>query len=194
MTSIRDGTGTVLVISAKEDAGTFVKTSLHSNVSRVIRAGGITEAKKKISAEGVDLLIVFMPLPDGSGIEEIMELERRRSVPAVILTGPDLYAEAVYRTRGHRIYVLSYPAKKSMLAQTVNVLAAGQAQIRKLMKERDSLQEKLADQTVINRAKLLLIERDGLTEDEAHHLLERAAMDKGITKRKAAESILARRE
>ena len=182
-------TGTVLVIAGKPDAGSFVRAAMRGSVSRVTRAESMQEARRLIGAGKASLMVAFMPLTDG-GLDEIIEIEERKSVPSVILVGPEMYEEALYRTRRRRIFVLAYPARKSVLAQTVNILMADQEQIAKIVKERDALREKLADQTVINRAKLLLIE-GGMSEDEAHHHIEHLAMDKGITKRKAAELVIA---
>ena len=47
---------------------------------------------------------------------------------------------------------------------------------------------------VVNRAKCLLIEKKQMTEEEAHHYLEKLAMDACITKREAATDIIRRLE
>ena len=43
---------------------------------------------------------------------------------------------------------------------------------------------------IVSRAKLLLMEKRHMTEDEAHRLIGKQAMDKGLTRRQAAEKIL----
>lgn len=187
---IREEPGTVLVIAEKQEACTFVKSAISSFVRKIEWVPGMPEAKKKIASERILLLVIFLPLSDGGGIDDAVEVADRKSIPSVILVGTEIYPQTVYRARGRRIYVLAYPAKKSILAQTVNILFNSQVQLYQLIRERDALQEKLADLSVINRAKLVLVEKKGLTEDEAHHQVEHVAMDRGITKRKAAEYLL----
>ena len=53
-----------------------------------------------------------------------------------------------------------------------------------------ALRGKLDDARLINRAKLLLISRLKMSEDEAHRFLERSAMDGCVKLRTVAESII----
>ena len=53
-----------------------------------------------------------------------------------------------------------------------------------------SLQEKLAAIRTVNHAKWLLIDRLHLSEQEAHRLIEKRAMDERISSREAAECII----
>ena len=54
-----------------------------------------------------------------------------------------------------------------------------------------SLEEKMAEIRVVNRAKWALIDRRGLTEAAAHRLIEQAAMNGRMTSADAARRILA---
>ena len=49
-----------------------------------------------------------------------------------------------------------------------------------------SLQRKLSDTKLVNRAKLLLVSRLQMTETEAHRYIEKAAMDNGESRRDVA--------
>ncbi len=53
-----------------------------------------------------------------------------------------------------------------------------------------SLQDKMADIRTINRAKLLLIEQLKMNEQEAHHYIEKQAMNLRASKREIAENII----
>lgn len=53
------------------------------------------------------------------------------------------------------------------------------------------LHEKLDDERTVTRAKLLLMERRGLTESQAHRHIEKAAMDERMTRRDVALEIIA---
>ncbi len=50
----------------------------------------------------------------------------------------------------------------------------------------DSLQKKLGDTKLVNRAKLLLISRLQMSESEAHRYIEKTAMDTGESRREVA--------
>ena len=190
MAGFLEEVGSILVVSEKEETYTFLKTALSAYFKQIVRATSMAQAKQKLGKERIFLVFVFTPLTDGSGLNDVKTIVDQKGVPAVYVVNAEIYPDTVYRARGRRIYVLSYPLRKGMLIQTTDFLYETQLQIYKMMKERDQLQEKLADQMVINRAKLVLIEQQRYTENEAHHYIERMAMDKSLTKRKAAELIL----
>lgn len=54
-----------------------------------------------------------------------------------------------------------------------------------------TLEEKMAEIRLVNRAKWVLIEQLKMTENEAHKFIERQAMDRCVTRRTIAENILA---
>ncbi len=194
MATLMEEPGSILVVSEKDETYTFLKTALSTYFKHIIRATSIAQAKHKLGKERIFLVFIFSPLSDGSGLSDVKAIVDQKSVPAVYVVNAEIYPDTVYRSRGRRIYVLSYPLRKGMLIQTTNFLYETQLQLYKMMKERDQLQEKLSDQMLINRAKLVLIEQKGLSENEAHHYIEKVAMDKSLTKRKAAELILSETE
>ena len=51
-------------------------------------------------------------------------------------------------------------------------------------------ESKLDDFRIVNKAKWLLIEHEGMSEADAHKYVEKSAMDAGITKRLAAQIII----
>ena len=53
-----------------------------------------------------------------------------------------------------------------------------------------SIEEKMEEIRLVNRAKWLLIEQLRMTESEAHRYIEKQAMDRCVTKRSIAENII----
>ena len=54
----------------------------------------------------------------------------------------------------------------------------------------ESLERRLDDTRIVNRAKLLLMSRLNMSESQAHRYLEKTAMDAGEKKREVAERII----
>ena len=50
----------------------------------------------------------------------------------------------------------------------------------------------MAEIRLVNRAKWLLIERQGLSEQEAHRFIEKQAMDRCVSRRVIAQQIIDR--
>ena len=53
------------------------------------------------------------------------------------------------------------------------------------------MQQKLKDIRIVDKAKCLLIQYEGMTEEDAHRRIEKQAMDRRLPKREIAEEILA---
>jgi len=64
--------------------------------------------------------------------------------------------------------------------------------IRLMERENRSLSAKMAEIRLVNRAKWLLIEKEGMSEEQAHKYIEKLAMDCRVTKGGAAERVLAK--
>ncbi len=64
------------------------------------------------------------------------------------------------------------------------------ARLRSLCTETASLKRKLDDTRIVTRAKLLLMSRLKMSENEAHRYIEKTAMDTGAKRREVAESII----
>ena len=53
-----------------------------------------------------------------------------------------------------------------------------------------TVEEKIEEIRLVNRAKWLLIECLDMTEPEAHHYIEKQSMDRRISKREVAETVI----
>ena len=62
--------------------------------------------------------------------------------------------------------------------------------LRGLRQENARLQEKIAQVRLVSRAKCCLIEREGMTEADAHRLIEKRAMDTRMSRGEVAQEIL----
>ena len=62
--------------------------------------------------------------------------------------------------------------------------------IKFMSNNKKTFKEKLEEIRIIDEAKLLLIKKEGLSEEEAHKKIEKAAMNQRTTRRKIAEAII----
>ena len=76
----------------------------------------------------------------------------------------------------------------------VKMLSAMTLRLEKMESKNRSLQEKMAEIRTINKAKWMLIENQKMTEAEAHHYIEKKAMNERLSRRKAAELIIEKYE
>ena len=70
------------------------------------------------------------------------------------------------------------------------LLRATRERLRRMEQRAATVEEKMEEIRIVGRAKLLLIEKLKMTEPDAHRYIEKTAMDRCISKRAVAESII----
>ena len=85
---------------------------------------------------------------------------------------------------------LSKPTTMTMVAQSLRVLCATRERLRKVEERQATVEEKIEEIRLVNRAKWLLIQYLSMTETDAHRYIEKQAMDLRTSKRRVAEDII----
>lgn len=91
---------------------------------------------------------------------------------------------------GTGIMGLVMPLKVHELVNTVGMMSQGIIRRKKKQKEKPRVRN-AEESAIINSAKLLLIERNNMTEDEAHRYLLRRSMDNSVSLVETAQMLLA---
>ena len=69
-------------------------------------------------------------------------------------------------------------------------MASARERLRKMEKKATTIEEKMEEIRLVNRAKWILIEQLKMTEADAHHHIERQAMDRCVSKKEIALGII----
>ena len=94
----------------------------------------------------------------------------------------DIYAKVV----SYGVLTLSKPTNMQMVAQNLRILCATRERMRQMEAKQATVEEKIEEIRLVNRAKWLLIECLGMTEPEAHRYIEKQSMDQRLSKREVA--------
>ena len=89
-----------------------------------------------------------------------------------------------------RIVCLPAPFKMGDLVSTVRMIEQTQAEKRRRMRRQPPQKRREEDQKAIDTAKAILMERNRMTEPEAHKYIEKQAMDTSMRRRTIAENII----
>ncbi len=84
------------------------------------------------------------------------------------------------------VIAVCMPLKVHELLDTINMMEQTLRKARKKKRQRDP-----AEKAVVERAKALLMERNHMTEEEAHRYVQKCSMDSGNTMAETAEMIIA---
>ncbi len=139
-----------------------------------------------------DLVILDVKMPVMDGIQAAEEIAKDRLAAILILTAfsqRDLVEKA--RRAGAMAYLVK-PFQKHDLLPAVEIAAGRFRELSGLEATVDDLQGRLEARKLVERAKGLLQQHEGLSEAEAFRLLQRQAMERRQSMRQVAEQIIAR--
>ncbi|KAA2261608.1 response regulator [Solihabitans fulvus] len=137
-----------------------------------------------------DLVILDIKMPGVDGIEAASVIAGGRIAPVVMLTAfsqRDLVERA--RDAGAMAYLVK-PFAKRDLVPAIELAMSRFAELKALENEVVGLTERLETRKVVERAKGLLMAKQGLTEPEAFRWVQRTAMDRRSTMKAVAEAVI----
>jgi AmiR/NasT family two-component response regulator len=138
-----------------------------------------------------DLAVLDVKMPHLDGIEAARRILDERPIPIVMLTA---YGQDELVARAVEAGVFGYLVKPFREQDLVPAIATAQARHEELAAAREevgSLAEALAARKAIERAKGLLMEKEGLSEQDAFARLRRASQASGRPLKVIAEAVIA---
>src|SRR5579862_9696515 len=158
--------------------------------SVVAEVGDGESAVERVTALHPDLAILDVKMPILDGISAAERIAAERLAPVVILTAFS-QRELVERARdaGAMAYLVK-PFTKADLVPAIEMAVSRFTEIRALDEEVNTLRERLEVRKLLDRAKGLLQSQHGLTEPEAFRWIQKTSMDRRLTMRKVAESVI----
>ena len=187
----RGDTISVLLVSSGREFGSRLAAELPaSEYWPVAFAGSGGEARRKLLERPFDLIVINTPLHDESGIRIAEDVSTDNGTGILMFVKNDLYDEAIARVSEKGVMVLQKPVSLQMVRQTIRLLVTVRERFKRMEEKQVTVEEKIREIRLVNRAKWLLIEKEGMTEAEAHAAIEHAAMENRITKKKAAEEVI----
>ena len=149
------------------------------------------EAVVLASQHRPDLAVMDVKMPELDGIEAARQMLEQRQIPIVMLTA---FSEAALVGRAVDAGVFGYlvkPFRESDLLPAIEAARARHAELQALRDEAGSLRDALEARKLIERAKGLLMEKDGLSEGEAFARLRGASQQTGRPLREVAQAVCA---
>jgi two-component system, response regulator PdtaR len=149
------------------------------------------EAVELARSEEPDVAVLDVKMPRLDGIEAARRILDERPIPIVMLTA---YGQDELVGRAVEAGVFGYlvkPFREVDLLPAIQAARARHEELAALREQVDSLAEALAARKSIERAKGLLMEREGLSEQEAFARLRKASQVSGRPLRVVADAVVA---
>lgn len=180
----------VLIVSGSDKVYDFLISLLPTTeFSPIARANSAGEAKRMLLSSSFDLLLINTPLPDEFGLDLALNM-CEDTIGIMLLVKNDMLDQITYKAEERGIFTIAKPNTRQAVYSAVKLLIAMTQRLKAMEQKTRSLQDKMADIRAINRAKLLLIENLKMNEQEAHHYIEKQAMNLRAPKREIAENII----
>ncbi len=146
--------------------------------------------RRELSEKSYDFVIINAPLSDDFGTRFAMDAVSRSGTVVMMLVKSELYEEVKDKLTPQGIFTLSRPVPVQTLHQGLNWMVAARERLRRTEKKTATIEEKMEEIRLVNRAKWLLIESLKMTEAEAHRHIEKQAMDRCTSKKEIALGII----
>lgn len=165
--------------------------TLRDNGFDVVGEAGDGEAAVALAKElRPDLVVMDVKMPKLDGISAADQLNKEHIAPVVLLTA---FSQKELVERATEAGALAYvvkPFTPNDLLPAVEIALSRWAQIVALENEVADLSERFETRKIVDIAKGILNEKMGLTEQEAFRWIQKASMDRRLTMKDVAVTIV----
>ena len=137
-----------------------------------------------------DVVLMDIKMPDMDGIEAAKLLTEERIAPVVLLTA---YSQRDLVDRAKEAGVVGYlvkPLQEADLVPAIEITLSRFREFRELEKEVDNLQDQLETRKLVDRAKGILMDSQGLTEAAAFRRIQKMSMNTRKSMKEIAKAII----
>ena len=181
----------VLVVSTSEkfNAATAEYFAVPT-FSPVQTVAGVSVAKRALSEREFDFIVVNSPVGEDVGIRFSIDAATDSNAVVLFLAKTEQYDLAYEKLAEHGVFLLQKPISRPVFTIALDWLISAREGIRKNRTKTLSIEEKMNEIRLANRAKWLLVSELKMTEPDAHRFIEKQAMDRCVSKRQIAEEII----
>lgn len=188
---LEERTYSVLIVSAGENFNSALSSLMpETRYSQIKVVSSVSAARREWIELSYDFVIINAPLKDDTGLEFAVDAVSSRSTVVLLLVPAEMHLSIAEQVYPHGVYTLPKPVSRSSLTNALGWMASTRERLRSLEKKTLSIEEKMNEIRLVNRAKLLLISALRMDEGQAHRYIEKKAMDSGVTRKEVAELII----
>lgn len=180
-----------LVVSSSDKLFESIKPVLTAeHCSPMTFTDNIASAKRLFLESQYDFVIINTPLKDEFGTKFAIDVSANKNAVCILFVKSENFEEINSKVTPYGVFTLIKPLASVSLIQALKFMAASRERLRALSKKTTSIEDKMEEIRIVNRAKWLLIECLKMTEPDAHRYIERKAMDGCVTKCEIAKEII----
>lgn len=184
-------TYSVLIASSSDKFTDAIIGMLPESRYRPVKiAGSVSEARRELLERAYDVVIINAPLPDEFGNRFAVDLCRTGGAGVMLFVKSEHFEEISGKLGDYGVMVLARPTSPSLVTQSLALVCATRERMKRVEQKAQTMEEKMEEIRLVNRAKWILIDQLKMSEPDAHRYIEKTAMDRCTTKRAVAQSII----
>ena len=187
----REKTYSVLIASADEKLNTALQSAMAPGEYWPLSfAKNGAEARRLAAERSFDLILVNDPLPGGPALQLAREFSADSAACVAVLTPREIAEEVFFQAVESGVFTIAKPLPMAAFVQDLRLLCAARERLALSETKQQTVETRMAQIRLVNRAKWALINSCHMTEEDAHRYIQKQAMDRCISKRETAENIL----
>ncbi len=188
---LREQVYSVLLVSAVQKFNNAILALLPEGRYHPVRiVGSVGAAERELLDRNYDIVLINTPLPDDFGTRLAIDICNDSGTGVLLFVRSEQYTEINAKVSDFGVLTISKPASSQMVTQSVFLLCGTRERLRRMEKKTESIEEKMEEIRLVNRAKWILIDELKMTETDAHRYIEKQAMDRCVTRKSIAEGII----
>lgn len=160
----------------------------------VTYARSISHARGLFFSEESDLVLINAPLHDEFGENLASDICEKSNSSCILMVSSDIYDEVYLKISESGVIVIPKPLTREHLSRVLDLACATKERMNRLIKKQATVEEKIEEIRLVTHAKWILIEKEHMTESEAHRYIEKRSMDERTPRREIATEIIRRYE
>lgn len=181
----------ILIVSSYEKFSESVKRSLSDGRYRDVDVRkSASSARRELIEKSYDVVLINLPLSDENGVELAIDVASTYPTGVIAIASAEISEDVAEKVTDEGVVVIVKPVSARVIKRAVRVLCALLDKLKKSEKKVLTLEEKMEEIRIVNRAKWKLIDEQGMSEEDAHRHIGKLAMDRCVSKRDIAVEIL----
>lgn len=181
---------TLIVSSSDVMTNFFTKMLAEITYDEPVITTTCGEARRILVERGFDLCIINSPLPDETGYKLSTDVIGSKVNQVILVLKHEIAAEIAEKVEDYGVFTVEKPLPRATFWAALKMASAAYKRLNAFRNENERLKQKLADVKLVNRAKCLLIEKEGLSEEDAHKKIEQDAMRYRLSRVRVAQEII----
>lgn len=180
----------LIVSNLQKSLDTLIQLLNKVDITNVSSVKSGREARRLLTNQHFDLIVINTPLADEFGYELAYAISCNSDSGVIMLVKNEMLDEIRQKNYLLGIMCIGKPFDYMMFQQTIHLALSAHYRVATLQKEKMKLLETIKEIRLVNRAKYKVMEEMKMSESQAHHYIERRAMDQRKKKLKIATEIL----